>query len=419
MNRYLTASWRRFVAWLPVLHSQVWWLAAGRLLSQVGIGFTLFYAPIFFVNQVEISATQVGLGLGLGSVLGIAGRILGGSMVDSPRWGRRPVLLWSTLISAAADGVLVLAQGLPLFLLGKGLMGFGVGLYWPATETVAADLTPPEHRNEAFAIVRLADNLGLGAGVVLGGLLIALSGQYRALFVIDGITFLLFFGLIYTSIAETRPPGPSQASFFQGWGQALRDGNLMIYSLVNVLLTGYLSQVQSTLPVYLNRFATGAMGQGLPTSTLGVLFTGYVALATLCQLPMARWLRRFSAAQGLMLSSIFWGLGFSLVWLAGVGDQPILWAGLALTLMALGMVAYTPIGSALVAAIAPDALRGVYLSVNSMGWAFGYLIGPPLGGWAIDQGSPVAQNYWLFLAASVLPALGILAVLHQRLRRLW
>jgi MFS family permease len=193
----------------------------------------------------------------------------------------------------------------------------------------------------------------------------------------------------------------------------------MIYSLVNVLLTGYLSQVQSTLPVYLNRFATGAMGQGLPTSTLGVLFTGYVALATLCQLPMARWLRRFSAAQGLMLSSIFWGLGFSLVWLAGVGDQPILWAGLALTLMALGMVAYTPIGSALVAAIAPDALRGVYLSVNSMGWAFGYLIGPPLGGWAIDQGSPVAQNYWLFLAASVLPALGILAVLHQRLRRLW
>ena len=416
MNRYLTASWRRFVAWLPVLHSQVWWLAAGRLLSQVGIGFTLFYAPIFFVNQVGISATQVGLGLGLGSVLGIAGRILGGSMVDSPRWGRRPVLLWSTLISALADGVLVLAQGLPLFLLGKGLMGFGVGLYWPATETVTADLTPPEHRNEAFAIVRLADNLGLGAGVVLGGLLIALTGQYRALFVIDGITFLLFFGLIYTSIAETRPPGPAQVSFFQGWGRALRDGNLMIYSLVNVLLTGYLSQVQSTLPVYLNRFATGATGQGLPTSTLGILFTGYVALATLCQLPMARWLRRFSAAQGLMLSSLFWGLGFSLVWRAGLGDWPIGWAGLALVLMALAMVSYTPIGSALVAAIAPDALRGVYQSVNSMGWAFGYLIGPPLGGWAIDQGSPLAQNYWLFLAASVLPALGILAVLHQRLR---
>ncbi|MFH7243904.1 MAG: MFS transporter [Spirulina sp.] len=418
MIRTLEAGWRRFVAWLPVLHPQVWWLAAGRLLSQVGIGFTLFYAPIFFVNQVGLSATQVGIGLGLGSVLGIAGRILGGSMVDSPRWGRRPVLLGSTLISAVADGVLVLAQGFPVFLLGNGLMGFGVGLYWPATETVAADLTPPEQRNEAYAIVRLADNLGLGAGVVLGGLLISLTGQYRALFVIDGLTFLLFFGLIYVVIAETRPPGPAQTSFFQGWGQALRDGNLMIYSLVNVLLTGYLSQVQSTLPVYLNRFATGATEQGLSTSALGVLFTGHVALATLCQLPMARWLRRFPSAQGLMLSCLFWGIGFSLVWLAGVGALPMLWSGLALTLMALGMVAYTPIGSALVAAIAPDALRGVYLSVNSMGWAFGYLIGPPLGGWAIDQGVPIAHSYWLFLVASVLPALGILVMLNQRLRRL-
>ncbi|HIK45848.1 MAG TPA: MFS transporter, partial [Leptolyngbyaceae cyanobacterium M65_K2018_010] len=41
----------RFQAWLPQLNSQVWILAGGRLLSQVGIGFTLFYAPIFFVNQ--------------------------------------------------------------------------------------------------------------------------------------------------------------------------------------------------------------------------------------------------------------------------------------------------------------------------------------------------------------------------------
>lgn len=421
MNRYVAAGWRRITAWVPPLHPQVWWLAAGRLLSQIGIGFTLFYAPIFFVNQVGLSATQVGIGLGLGSVLGIGGRFLGGSMVDSPRWGRRPVLLSSTLISAVADGVLVLAQGFPVFLLGNGLMGFGVGLYWPATETVAADLTPPEQRNEAYAMVRLADNLGLGAGVVLGGLLISLTGQYRALFVIDGITFLLFFALIYALIAETRPSGLAPASFFQGWGHALRDGNLMLFCLVNVLLTGYLAQVQSALPVYLNRFTAGASTEGLSTpglsaSTLGLLFTGHVALATLCQLPLARRLKRLPLAQGLMLSALAWGLGFGVVWLAGVGTTPVLWASVALALMALAMVIHAPIGATLVAAIAPNALRGVYLSVNSMGWAFGYLIGPPLGGWAIDQGIPAAHYYWLWLSVSVLPALGLLALLDRGLR---
>jgi MFS family permease len=78
------------------------------------------------------------------------------------------------------------------------------------------------------------------------------------------------------------------------------------------------------------------------------------------------------------------------------------------------MVAYTPISSALVVALAPEALRGVYLSVNSMCWAFGYLIAPPLGGWALDQGAEFAQNFWVMMALSVLPVLGILAWLDKR-----
>jgi MFS family permease len=55
-------------------------------------------------------------------------------------------------------------------------MGMGMGLYWPATESVVADLTQGEQRNEAYAITRLADNLGLGIGIVLGGVLIGTTG---------------------------------------------------------------------------------------------------------------------------------------------------------------------------------------------------------------------------------------------------
>jgi MFS family permease len=84
--------------------------------------------------------------------------------------------------------------------------------------------------------------------------------------------------------------------------------------------------------------------------------------------------------------------------------------------MALAMVAYTPIGSALVAAIAPEELRGVYLSVNSMCWAVGYLVGPPVGGWALDQGDAAAHSFWLGMMATVLPALAVLTWLDRRLR---
>ncbi|MGB3614144.1 MAG: hypothetical protein WBA10_10145, partial [Elainellaceae cyanobacterium] len=54
--------------WLPDLDRRIWLLAFGRLLSQFGNGFVLFYAPIFFVNQIGLSATAVGIGLGSGSV---------------------------------------------------------------------------------------------------------------------------------------------------------------------------------------------------------------------------------------------------------------------------------------------------------------------------------------------------------------
>lgn len=399
--------------WLPDLDPRVWILASGRLLSQVGIGFTLFYAPIFFTEQVGLTATQVGLGIGLGSVAGMAGRFLGGSLADSPAVGRRPTLLASALVSAAADGVLLQANDFWIFLAGNLLMGFGVGLYWPAAESVAADITTPAQRNEAYALVRLADNLGLGVGVIAGGALISLTGAYRALFAIDGVTFLLFFAIIYVAIAETRPGGNPPRSLFQGWGQALRDKTLMVYALVNVLFTGYLAQIQSTLPLYLNRFAGGE--QGVSEGTLSLLFTGHVVLAAIAQLPMARWLNRYRPAQGLMVSALLWGLGFGLVWQSGLGDLPLVWGGLALAIMALAMVAYTPIGSALVAAIAPEPLRGVYLSVNSMCWAVGYLIGPPLGGWALDQGDAAAHSFWLGLTVTVVPALGVLVWLDRRL----
>lgn len=82
---------------------QVWILAAGRLLSEIGSGFTLFYAPIFFVNQVGLSSTLVGIALGCGSISGVVGRFLGGSWQIlpvgegvKPFWLLREFRCWQT-----------------------------------------------------------------------------------------------------------------------------------------------------------------------------------------------------------------------------------------------------------------------------------------------------------------------------------
>lgn len=402
----------------PILNFsfKVWILAAGRLLSEIGTGFTLFYAPIFFVNQVGLSSTLVGVALGSGSISGVAGRFLGGQWADSPRWGRRKTLLAAAAISVLADVVLSLSANFPSLILGNLLMGFGIGMYWPATEAAIIDLTTPEQRNEAFAITRLADSLGLSLGVVLGGALIANSGNYRALFVIDGISFAVFFAVIYFAIAETYQfkSQQSESSNLNGWSLALRDRALMVYVAVNILFTIYLSQVQSTMPLYFKNFVQVAnTGTGFSEQVISGLFTWHIAFAAICQLPAAWLLNRFSRITSLSVSLVLWGIAFILVWVTGtMPDNTVIWAILTLGMMSLGMVTYTPIASGLVAELAPESLRGVYFSINSQCWAIGYFIGPPLGGWALDH--PQFTNYfWLLCTASVFIGIGILQYLKQ------
>ncbi len=405
----------------PILNFsfKVWILAAGRLLSEIGTGFTLFYAPIFFVNQVGLSSTLVGVALGSGSISGVAGRFLGGQWVDSPRWGRRKTLLAAAAISVLADVVLSLSANFPSLILGNLLMGFGIGMYWPATEAAIIDLTTPEQRNEAFAITRLADSLGLSLGVVLGGALIANSGNYRALFVIDGISFAVFFAVIYFALAETYQFNSQQSESIKlnGWSLALRDRALMVYVMVNILFTIYLSQVQSTMPLYLKNFVQVAnTGTGFSEQVISGLFTWHIAFAAICQLPAAWLLNRFSRITSLGVSLVLWGIAFILVWITGTMPyNTLIWAVLTLGMMSLGMVTYTPVASGLVADLAPESLRGVYFSINSQCWAIGYFIGPPLGGWALDH-SQFTNYFWLLCTASVFIGIGILQYLKQLIR---
>jgi MFS family permease len=410
----------KLLSLLPTLNPKIWILATGRLLSQLGTGFTLFYAPIFFVNQVHLSATAVGIGLGSGSISGIIGRFLGGSFADSKFWGRRRTLLLSAAISTVASLVLALTSNFPSFIVANLLMGLGVGLYWPANESAVADLTTFDTRNEAFAITRLADSLGLGMGVVLGGSLIAATGNYRALFVIDAVSFVVFFAIVYAAIQETGNFDEQQSkSVGQGWLVALRDRRLMIYVLVNILFTTYLAQSNSTMPLYFSNFVGGGTAQGgFSPKVISALFAWHVAFAALCQLPIIRLLKPLNRPRSLMVSMLFWGVGFFLIWVTGVASNGhIFWAVLALGILAIATVTYTPYASALVVDLAPESQRGVYLSINSQCWAIGYFIGPSLGGWVLDQSRYIIYGFWLAAALSIILGILILHYLDQIMHR--
>lgn len=399
------------------LDLQIWVLVAGRFISTIGTGFTLFYAPIFFTKGVGLSATEVGIGLGSASIVGVAGRLLSGSLSDSPRVGCKRTLLFSAMVSAIASFVLAATGDFFTFIAGSLIAGLGIGLYWPAAETIVAHLSLPEQRREAYAWNRLADSLGLQVGIVLGGIIISTTGTYRLLFLVDGISFVLFLGVVWATIREPKIPAASGSkNLWEGWAVALRDRPLWIYVWVNILFTTYLAQLQTTLPLYLSNGTVG--NTGFSTEWISGLFTWHIALSVVLQLPVARFLGRFGHCRALLVSAVGWIVGFILLWgIWGIPNYAIGCAVAGLGVLAIATVAYTPSASALVADMAPVHLRGVYLSINSLCWAIGYAIGPPMGGWAMDRSEAISNGFWLIMAMSVAIVIAILVMLEKELGR--
>jgi MFS family permease len=177
---------------------------------------------------------------------------------------------------------------------------------------------------------------------------------------------------------------------------------LLVYVIVNIILTVYISQTQTTLPLYFSGFVSQPGARGFNPQVISTLFTGHLLMTIACQLPVLKLLQRLSHARSLMISGGFWLLGFACISITGTSNSyQLLWASLGLGLFALAIVAYTPTASALIADLAPASLRGVYTSINSLCWAAGYAIGPPLGGWALDRSPQFAHQFWLGLAATV------------------
>ena len=390
------------LVWFPTLKREMWILTAGQFLLFMGEGFTLIYASIYFVNELGFSPTEVGLAQGSVGIAGLLGRFWAGNAVDSKHVGRRGTLMLAAAITAIGSFLLAFATTLPLLIGANLFLGLGISLYWPAVLAVITDLTTPDNRTEAIALTRLADNLGLGMGTLLAGQYLAISGNYSVLFISKGLAYLIFGMVIFWAIAETRQPHTEPRPLLKNWWHALQDKRLLIYLSANVFFTTYAVQLSSTLPLYLANFVPAGNTQtGFSEQLINYFFVWHTLLKILLQLPITRWLRAVSHVSILLVSLILWMGSFGLVWLTGVVlYYPALVALSAFAFLAIAEILYRPSATALVGDIAPVTQRGVYFALESECWAIGFLVGPPLGGWALDHPAVLGIHIWLVLGAS-------------------
>lgn len=402
-----------FLSRLNLSNRQIWLQALGRSLSQISAGLVYFYIPLVFVNQVGLSATSVGFSVGLSSLTGIAGHILGGILADAPRFGRKTTLILSGGIGALVAFILAFTQTLPLLIVASLLLGLAVGFYWTAADAAVMDVTVPEERSQAFALMSVAENLGNGVGILGGGILLTLlQRSHQWLFIACGMIYLAFVLMVQFTMPETRQAHPSEHHSSTGLLVALKDKSLLIFILANVLFTTYIALVNSTIPLYFTNFVPAISGgAGATVGSTANLFTWcYIGVGAVLQLPIAQLFKRLPKVRVLMLALILWAAGFVFAWITGtVPVAQFGWGVVTLCVMSLATITYKPFAAAIVAELAPASLRGAYVAISSQCWAIGYFIGPTLGGWGMDQTANIAAQFWL--GGAVTTMLGVLVLM--------
>lgn len=338
----------------------LWVLCIGTFFNRIG-GFVSAFL-ILYMTTKGYTATQAGMAASAYGIGSISAAALGGYFAD--RMGRRNTIMLSMFASAATMLVLSQATVLWLVIVLVTLAGLATELYRPASSALIADLVPSEQRVGAFALYRLAINLGVTAGSVVAGILA--SHSFILLFIGDALTSVIFGLLILFALpADVRKraePSSRQSNFFQA---VLPDRGFLLLLVAGIAVAFVYLQHLSTM-------ALQVQALGLSNAVYGLLLSVNALAVVFLELPISAITRRFPRPAVIAFGFLLIGLGFGLF--AFAPTIPLL--ALAVIVWTLGEIVQGPVTTAYVADLSPAHLRGSYQGVWGMTWSIGLILAP-------------------------------------------
>jgi MFS family permease len=357
-----------------------WSVVGVSFIDRVG-GTMLFpFFALYITQKFHVGMTQAGVVLGLFSVFGLVGQMIGGALTD--KFGRRKLIIFGLVFSAIstlAFGFINTFSALIPLAIGVGLLSDIAG---PAHAAMIADILPENQRQEGFGILRVVGNLAWIFGPTIGGFVAGKS--FLALFIIDAVISSLVALLFYLLIPETKPqnqPGEKPESLlvtFKGYFQVLRHGAFIAFMAAGMLMGLVYQQMYHSLSVYLRD------NHGIDPKGYGFLLTASAIVVILFQFSMTRWIKKKPAFKMMALGTLFYMLGFSMFGFVG---QYWLFV-LAIMIITTGEMIVVPTSQALAVNFATEDMRGRYMGVFGITWMLPATIGPGAAGLILDHFNP-------------------------------
>jgi predicted MFS family arabinose efflux permease len=375
------------------LPREVWLLFATNLINRAGM-MVLPFLVLYLTRELGFSAARAGSMLAVYGASAIVFGPIGGRLSD--RMGALPVMRVSLVASGCVLLLFPLAKSF-IAVAAMTVLWAGCGeMFRPASLAAITHVVAPEQRKQAFALNRLAINLGMSIGPALGGFLATVS--FHAMFAVDAVTTLLAGAVLALTPWRAFSGVNSEARSSNGESVApttiIQDSAFLIF-LCGVFLVGIVFfQHESALPLYLVQYLH------LSPAFYGMLFTINTLLIVALEVPINTATAHWPNTRSLIIGCLLFAVGFGAL---GVIASP---SGVIATVVVwtFGEMLLFPALSAHMAEIAPENRRGAYMGAYSMSLSIALTVGPWMGTQLLASLGPV--TVW-----SVMFALGALAAL--------
>jgi multidrug resistance protein len=377
-------------------------------INMVGFGVVIPVLP-FYASHFGATPLEIGWLFGIFSLAQFLFAPLLGQLSD--RFGRRPVLIVSTLGTAAGFLVMGFGQSLAMLFAGRIIDGISGGSLGTA-QAYVADITGPEERSRAMGLIGAAFGLGFIFGPAIGGWTSALFG-YSAPMLLAGGLALVNAGLIFFLLPESLPPenrrGIKKEALFPG---LLRHTQTTPYlatlSTYFALIVGF-SMMTAVFALFV------AKKHGFDEKDTGYLFAMLGLIGAFIQGGLiGRIVKRFGEARTATVGAA--------LMMAGLFAAPIApgLAGLLLSCAAIaaGNSLINPTLPAIASQSADPEWQGRALGVLQSCGSLARWIGPVLGGWLLQFDlARAAVEYAVTPLWAAGGVLGVACLLSLRLPR--
>lgn len=396
----MTALLRNYFKTFDGLSREIWWLALITFVNRLG-AMVIPFLSIYLNEDLHISLRNISwvmTAYGLGS---LTGSWLGGKLTD--QLGYYKVILISLLFTGFNFLWVMHVENFWMICLSFFFLITMADMGRPGFYVALNAYSKPENKTRSLTLIRLAINLGMGAGPMLGGIMIGTMG-YQSLFYVDGITCLIAALLMTQVLHPKKAREMDKEVIIEHPKPPMKDFPYVLFLIALALFATIFVPIFSVVPVFYRAV------HDLSELSIGLIIGLNGFLIVIFEMPLINWLQkqRWSDIGYTIFGLVLTGISFLLLMWES-------WAGIvviSMLIMTIGEMISFPFSNKFALDRSKAGKQGAYMGLYTMAFSVAHIFGH-------NAGMQITAKYgfqttWMFFGVLTLIA-WILLIWARRL----